>query len=121
MKYRYDAEVTNVVDGDTMDVKLDLGFNISKTVRVRLNGVDTNEIFGVPKDSEEYEKGIAQKKFVEDFAYNSNALIVETLKDDTGKYGRYLARIRRKRDDNTLADYLVDEFKNLEKTDILDA
>lgn len=44
--YIYDCKVLNVVDGDTIDVELDLGFNIKAKERVRLLGVDTPEVFG---------------------------------------------------------------------------
>ena len=44
--YVYNCKVLNVVDGDTIDIELDLGFNIKVKERVRLLGVDTPEVFG---------------------------------------------------------------------------
>ena len=57
--YRYRAEVGRVVDGDTIDAVIDLGFYIEITERLRLEGLDTPEIHGVAHASEEYKKGIA--------------------------------------------------------------
>ena len=55
--YRYRARLERVVDGDTIDVLIELGFYVTLRERVRLEGIDTPEIYRVPKDSEEYKKG----------------------------------------------------------------
>ena len=55
--YRYRAELDRVVDGDTLDVVIDLGFYIKIKERIRLEGIDAPEIYGVPQDSEEYPQG----------------------------------------------------------------
>ena len=55
--YRYRAKLVRVVDGDTIDLDIDLGFYIRITERVRLEGVNTPEIFRVKKESEEYKRG----------------------------------------------------------------
>ena len=52
--YRYLAELDRVVDGDTLDILIALGFYIRIKERIKLEGVDTPEIYGVPQDSEEY-------------------------------------------------------------------
>jgi micrococcal nuclease len=52
--YRYRARLGRVVDGDTIDVLIELGFYVTLRERVRLEGIDTPEIYRVPKDSEEY-------------------------------------------------------------------
>ena len=44
--YVYKCEIVKVIDGDTLDVLIDLGFNIKMKERVRLLGVDTPEVFG---------------------------------------------------------------------------
>ena len=54
--YRYRAEFDWVVDGDTLDVLIDLGFYIRIKERIRHEGVDTPEIYGIPQDSEEYRR-----------------------------------------------------------------
>lgn len=89
----YKAECLNVVDGDTYDLRVDLGFNTTKDIRVRLSGVDTNETYGVPKESEEYRRGAEQTRFVTEWFNDSDELIVKTVKDSKGKYGRYLADV----------------------------
>lgn len=59
--YVYKCEIVKVIDGDTLDVLIDLGFNISVKERVRLLGVDTPEVFGqnavnAGKDASEFTK-----------------------------------------------------------------
>jgi micrococcal nuclease len=90
--YWYKAKCLKIVDGDTIDILLDLGLNIFKKERVRLFGIDTPETFGVKKGSEEYLKGMESKNFVEDFIKGQD-LVVQTIKDKTGKYGRLLVKI----------------------------
>jgi len=92
--YTYNAVVTRVVDGDTFDLKVQLGFKICIGIRVRLYGVDTPEVYGVKKESEEYQKGEAASEFARDWLKASPETIeVHTVKDAKGKYGRYLATI----------------------------
>jgi len=90
--YSYNGQVTNVVDGDTLDIKLDLGFQITYSIRCRLAQIDTPEMYSVKKNSEEYRKGAAAKVRLEELAYGKNVLI-HTSKDRKGKYGRYLGRV----------------------------
>lgn len=89
--YEYTGIVTNVVDGDTLDLKLNLGFNITYKVRVRLKGIDTPEIFR-PKTPMEKEQGKKARDFVIDRLLGKEVTLI-TFKDKTGKYGRYLADI----------------------------
>ncbi|WP_318567868.1 hypothetical protein [Salinigranum marinum] len=116
--WQYRARVERVVDGDTLDLGIDLGFGVSLTgdeARVRLRGVDTAETFGVPKDSEEYAAGQRQKAFVEEWVDETDErewpVFVETAKDDQrGKYGRWLAVVQRRTDGAVLNDDLVAAF-----------
>lgn len=62
--YTYRARVERVVDGDTLDMFVDLGFRIWAKLRVRLHSVDTPETYGVKKDSDEYARGKAATEFV---------------------------------------------------------
>ena len=90
--YRYRAKLVRVVDGDTIDLDIDLGFYIRITERVRLEGVNTPEIFRVKKESDEYKRGIAAAEFVaRRFADNGNECVVETKK--RGKWRRWLGVI----------------------------
>jgi micrococcal nuclease len=96
--YWYRGVVIKVVDGDTVDVEIDLGMNIYTRQRLRLSGVNTPEIFGVKEESEEYARGMQAKIFVEERLLNKTVWF-HTLKDKTGKYGRYLAEIYFQDDD----------------------
>lgn len=95
MLYKYNAQVLRVVDGDTLDLDVDLGFKVHVNIRVRLTNIDTPEIYGVKHESEEYKKGIEASEYTQDWVnqHGSTGVVVETLKDRTGKYGRWLATI----------------------------
>lgn len=88
--YEYRAKVVKVVDADTVDVALDLGFKHTWEIRLRLANIDAWEVRG-----EEREQGLAAKQYViERFAnMEGEYVVVKTYKDKTGKYGRYLAEI----------------------------
>ena len=87
------TEITKVVDGDTIDVVIDLGFDIYKHERVRIAGIDTPE--KRTRDLEEKALGIDatnwMKGTLEDTINGDNELIIRTeLKGGVGKYGRLL-------------------------------
>ena len=84
-------EIVKVVDGDTIDIVIDLGFNLSKKERVRLAGIDSPE--SRTKDLEEKELGLESKEFLKRRLEDGKAsgLRVKTEKD--GKYGRMLGWI----------------------------
>lgn len=88
--YYYNAVVERVVDGDTIDVTIDLGFNIWVKERLRLYGLNTPETR--TKDLEEKERGLKAKKYVEN-QVNSNGGQIQVLSLGKGKYGRVLAEI----------------------------
>tara|TARA_R100000458_G_C8276005_1_gene251182 strand:+ start:919 stop:1308 length:390 start_codon:yes stop_codon:yes gene_type:complete len=79
-------EIVKVVDGDTVDIIIDLGFDLSKKERVRLAGIDTPE--SRTRDLEEKKLGLEAKEFLERRLMDCVKLIVKTEKD--GKYGRML-------------------------------
>lgn len=82
-------QVLRVVDGDTIDVDIDLGFNISYTQRVRLAGIDTPE----SRTTDKYEKalGLEVKKKLGELLKNANKIVIRTEKPDSSeKYGRIL-------------------------------
>lgn len=75
-----------------MDLDIDLGFYITIRERVRLADIDTPEIYGVPSGSEEYERGMTAKAYVERrLAANHNEVVVETGK--LGKWRRWIATL----------------------------
>lgn len=108
--FTYRCVCRRVVDGDTLDLDIDLGLFVHSHERVRLFGIDTPETYGVKKDSEEYAAGMKAKGAVANLVL-SKELWVETHKDKTGKYGRFLATIWVKTDDGVLNlnEHLVKE------------
>ncbi len=88
--YEYRVKkVTGVVDGDTIDVDIDLGFNISYSQRVRLAGIDTPE--SRTTDKKEKVLGLEVKQRLKDILTNASIVVIRTQKpDSTEKYGRVL-------------------------------
>ena len=90
--FHYQAKVDRVVDGDTIDVTLDLGFDISYRGRVRFHGINAPE--SRTRDAVEKEAGLAAKRYVEDWTSALDSkVIIQTSLDDRGKFGRILGRI----------------------------
>jgi len=82
-------EVTKVVDGDTIDVVIDLGFSIMYASRVRLAGIDTPE--SRTRDKREKELGLESKKYLVDRLKAAKRVVIKTEKlDSSEKYGRIL-------------------------------
>ena len=107
--YHYKAKVERIVDGDTIDVVIDLGFKITTFQRIRLAKINTPETFNVKKDSEEYLKGLTSKQYVEQrIAANNNEIELETEKV-TEKYGRYIGTIWLADSKISLNDELVEK------------
>lgn len=110
MRYEYYAVVTRVIDGDTLDVDVDLGLKVHTHVRLRLKGVDTPEVYGIDKESEEFAAGIRAKRFVEAWvAAAGKKVIVRTDKDKKGKYGRWIGVVWCKDNGSCLNDKLKEE------------
>tara|TARA_R100000664_G_C2664606_1_gene79292 strand:+ start:106 stop:528 length:423 start_codon:yes stop_codon:yes gene_type:complete len=90
--YEYSCTVTRVVDGDTIDVILDLGFSILHKCRVRLYGIDTPE--SRTRNKDEKVRGKLASKFLEDSINDGTKIILRSkLKDSKGKYGRVLGEV----------------------------
>lgn len=83
--YHYPAKVKRVVDGDTVDLLVDLGFNVMISERFRLYGLNAPEVRG-----KERKDGLASAAILRGWCKGKD-IIVETLKDKKGKYGRYIA------------------------------
>ena len=87
--YEYKCKIDRVVDGDTVDVDIDLGFGIwLRKERVRLYGIDTPE--SRTRDLEEKKYGLAAKSYVQSFLPVGSMQTLRTQKDDKGKFGRIL-------------------------------
>ena len=89
--YEYKATIRRVVDGDTVDVTLDLGFNIMYNSRIRLLGIDTPE--SRTRDLEEKKRGVAAKDRVKELCPVGSTVTIKTTKDGRGKFGRILGEI----------------------------
>ena len=88
--YEYNAVVDRVVDGDTIDCTIDLGFHTLKKIRVRMEGINTPE--SRTRDLEEKERGLAAKdRLQEILLYNDNHCVLKV--SGLGKYGRALATV----------------------------
>lgn len=85
--FEYSAKVLEVIDGDTIDVSIDLGFNVLHTIRVRLYGINTPETR--TKNKEEKQRGLKAKERLKELI-EGKIVIIKTQKDDTEKFGRYL-------------------------------
>jgi len=93
-EYKYNAMVVRVVDGDTLEVRFDLGFGISFTEKLRLQRVNTPEVWGVKKESAEYKRGKLATAFTQQWVDDTNSVIVvKTAKDRKGGRGRYMAEV----------------------------
>lgn len=107
--YHYKAKVEKVVDGDTIDVVIDLGFKITTNQRIRMAKINTPETYNVKKDSEEFQKGMASKQFMEQrLAANNFEIELETEKV-TEKYGRYIGTVYVADSKVSLNDELVEK------------
>jgi len=87
--HEYRCTIKRVVDGDTVDIDIDLGFGIwIHNERVRLYGIDTPE--SRTRDLEEKKCGIYAKQCVETFLPVDSSQTLKTYKDKVGKFGRVL-------------------------------
>ena len=90
-RFWYGAKPLKAIDGDTIDLMVDLGFSIHFKMRVRLYGVNTPE--SRTKDLAEKELGLKAKQFTEDWLVGRDWVFVNTIPDKNDKYGRVLAKI----------------------------
>ena len=101
--YQYKAIIQNVVDGDTLTINIDLGLSVwVNNEKIRLQGVNTPEVYGVKKGSTEWLQGNSASEFVKAVLKEKDEIIIETVKDRKEKYGRYLAVVYIKIDQNQL-------------------
>lgn len=121
--YEYRCEVVKVVDGDTVDIDIDLGFGVwLKDERVRLYGIDTPE--SRTRDLEEKKYGLLAKKFVQTFLEGKKVKLVTREYDSKGKFGRILGDLHV--DDLSLCESLINShnavaYHGQSKDDIAEA
>ena len=90
-KYGYSCKLDRVVDGDTCDALIDLGFDTFVKKRIRFYGVDTWE--SRTRNKEEKVKGLAAKAYVKDLLENSDDGKFSIISHGVGKYGRVLGEL----------------------------
>ena len=101
-------KVIKVVDGDTIDADIDLGFDISLTKRVRLSGVDTPE--SRTTDLKEKKLGLESKEWLKHkLEFAKDVLIKTELPDSTEKYGRILGNLYVNNEALSLNQQMIDE------------
>jgi micrococcal nuclease len=101
-------EVKNVVDGDTIDVVIDLGFDILFASRVRLAGIDTPE--SRTTDKAEKALGIEAKEYLKKQLKDSKSVIIRTEKmDSSEKYGRILGWVYVNGDSESLNNKMIND------------
>ena len=89
--YEYKCNVTRIVDGDTIDAEIQLGFDISFKSRIRLYGVDTPE--SRTRDLDEKARGKLASAFLKEKIEGADLVKVQTKLDKKGKFGRVLGII----------------------------
>ena len=104
----YVKKVTKVVDGDTIDVDIDLGFDISFSSRVRLAGIDTPE--SRTRDKAEKALGLESKEYLAKHLKDAKSVVIKTEKiNSTEKFGRVLGWVYINGDTVSLNDMMIND------------
>jgi micrococcal nuclease len=104
----YVRKVEGVVDGDTIDVLIDLGFDILFASRVRLAGIDTPE--SRTKDLKEKALGLESKEYLKKALKDAKSVVIKTEKmDSSEKYGRILGWVYINGDTVSLNDMMIND------------
>jgi micrococcal nuclease len=104
----YVRKVENIVDGDTIDVLIDLGFDILFQSRVRLAGIDTPE--SRTKDLREKSLGLESKEYLKKALKDAKSVVIKTEKmDSSEKYGRILGWVYVNGDTVSLNDMMIND------------
>jgi len=104
----YVRKVENVVDGDTIDVLIDLGFDILFQSRVRLAGIDTPE--SRTKDLKEKSLGLESKEYLKKHLKDAKSVVIKTEKmDSSEKYGRILGWLYVNGDTESVNDKMIND------------
>jgi micrococcal nuclease len=107
--YEYHVKkVLKIVDGDTIDVDIDLGFNVSFTQRVRLAGIDTPE--SRTTDLKEKALGLESKEYLKNLLDTAQEIVIQTEKPDSSeKYGRILGWLFINDEDTSLNEKMISD------------
>jgi micrococcal nuclease len=104
----YVRKVENIVDGDTIDVLIDLGFDILFQSRVRLAGIDTPE--SRTKDLKEKALGLESKEYLKKALKDAKSVVIKTEKmNSSEKYGRILGWVYINGDTVSLNDMMIND------------
>ena len=104
----YVRKVENVVDGDTIDVLIDLGFDILFQSRVRLAGIDTPE--SRTRDLAEKALGLESKEYLKKQLKDAKSVVIKTEKmDSSEKYGRILGWLYINDDTESINDKMIND------------
>ena len=104
----YVRKVENIVDGDTIDVLIDLGFDILFQSRVRLAGIDTPE--SRTKDLKEKALGLESKEYLKKAIKDAKSVVIKTEKmDSSEKYGRILGWVYVDGNSVSLNDMMIND------------
>ena len=106
-KHNYSAKLVRVVDGDTCDALIDLGFNTWVKKRIRFMGVDTWE--SRTRNLEEKKKGLEAKAFTKHLLENSDEGKFALRSHGVGKYGRVLGELFVKGHEKSVNELLKEE------------
>jgi micrococcal nuclease len=108
--FEYRCIVRRVVDGDTVDVDIDLGFGVwMQNQRIRMYGIDTPE--SRTRDLEEKKYGLAAKDFLVGMLDDPSGITLKTHKDGKGKFGRILGELWRTTNyaDKSVNEYMIEK------------
>lgn len=124
--YEYKCKILRVIDGDTADVDIDLGFGVwMKKQRIRFAGVDTPE--SRTRDLVEKKYGLAAKAYVQSYLPKGSVQTLVTQKDGKGKFGRILGLFKvydaktdlwRMLNDMMIEDHMAVAYMGQSKEDI---
>jgi micrococcal nuclease len=104
----YVKKVENVVDGDTIDVVIDLGFDIMFASRVRLAGIDTPE--SRTKDKAEKALGLESKEYLKKYLKDAKSVVIKTEKiNSSEKFGRILGWLYVNGDTESINDKMIND------------
>jgi micrococcal nuclease len=121
--YEYQCRILRVIDGDTVDIDIDLGFGVwMHRERVRLYGIDTPE--SRTRDLEEKKFGLLAKAYVRDHLPVGSIQTLITIKDGKGKFGRILGKFKVDNEilnEKMIKDYQAVEYNGQSKDDIAKA
>jgi micrococcal nuclease len=101
-------QIIKVIDGDTIDADIDLGFDISLSKRIRLAAIDTPE--SRTADTNEKKYGLQSKEWLKHKVENAKNILIKTeLPDSTEKYGRIIGHLYINDQDKSLNDQMIIE------------